>query len=59
MKEQSNKYILDFLETLYPDKLPRQYVSDYELGILLGQRQLIEQLKIKLKLQTTEDIEEK
>ena len=52
----SSRYILDFLEELYPDVLPVRKVDDYELGILVGQRQLIEQLKVKLKV--TEKIEE-
>lgn len=58
MKEKSSKYILDFLEELYPDKLPVRQVSEYELGILVGQRQLIEVLKVKLKMINKEDIEE-
>jgi hypothetical protein len=46
----ASRYILDFLEELYPNILPITNVSDFELGVLVGQRQLIEQLKIKLKL---------
>ena len=61
MKESNNTAvsILDFLEELYPDRLPVTRVSDFELGILIGQRQLIEMLKVKLKLTTAKDIEEK
>jgi hypothetical protein len=42
--------ILQFLEEMYPDKLPFDRVDEYTLGVLIGQRQLIEQLKIKLKI---------
>ena len=48
--------ILQWLEDMYPDKLPYDKVTEHELGVLIGQRQLIEQLKIKLKI--TKPIEE-
>ena len=48
--------ILAWLEEMFPDRLPFNRVDDYELGVLVGQRQLIEQLKVKLKV--TEKIEE-
>ena len=50
--------MLDFLEELYPDVLPIRRVDDFELGVLVGQRQLIEVLKVKLKMNNQEDIEE-
>ena len=43
--------ILNWLETMYPNTLPLERVDDFELGILVGQRQLIEQLKIKLQVE--------
>jgi hypothetical protein len=42
--------IIDWLDSMYPDRLPFNKVSEYELGVLVGQRNLIEQLKIKLKI---------
>jgi glutathione S-transferase len=51
-----SNYILEWLEEMYPDRLPLKQVNDFELGVLIGQRQLIEQLKIKLKI--NEPIEE-
>ena len=42
--------VVAWLEEMYPNKLPYKQVSEFELGVLVGQRQLIEQLKIKLKL---------
>ena len=51
-----NSQIVEWLEEMYPNKLPYSYVNEFELGILVGQRQLIEQLKIKLKI--TKPIEE-
>jgi len=54
----SSRYVLDFLEELYPDVLPIRRVDDFELGVLVGQRQLIEVLKVKLKMNNQEDIEE-
>jgi hypothetical protein len=55
---ESSRFILDFLEELYPNVLPIGRVDDFELGVLVGQRQLIEVLKVKLELNNQEDIEE-
>ena len=51
-----NNLIIEWLEKMFPDRLPFNKVDDYELGVLIGQRQLIEQLKVKLKV--AEKIEE-
>lgn len=40
----SNK-LLDCLVRDFPDKLPREYKDNYELGILVGQQQVIDKLK--------------
>jgi hypothetical protein len=48
--------VLEWLEEQYPNKLPYTKVSEFELGVLVGQRNLIEQLKIKLN--ASEPIEE-
>ena len=45
-----NMYILKFLDEAFPDRLPLDYVSDFELGVLVGQQQLISLLKQKLEI---------
>lgn len=45
-----NRYIMKFLEDSFPNRLPLDYINDYELGILVGQQQLINLLKQKLEL---------
>jgi len=52
----SNEYILNFLEGFCPDKIPTTKLTEFEYGVLAGQRLIIEQLKIKLKVE--EDIKE-
>ena len=49
-----NSNILTFLEDYCPDRAPTIKMSEWELGVLAGQRQLIEQLKIKLKVEEIE-----
>ena len=45
-----NGYIMKFLEDSFPNRLPLDYINDYELGILVGQQQLINLLRQKLEL---------
>jgi len=52
----SNNFILQWLEQKFPDRLPNAYVTDFELGVLVGNRQVVEDLKIKLKIE--EEVEE-
>ena len=52
-----NVYILKFLNDSFPDKLPLDYINDYELGILIGQQQLINILKNKLKISDNKEEE--
>ena len=52
-----NVYILKFLNDSFPDKLPLDYINDYELGILVGQQQLINILKNKLKISDNKEEE--
>lgn len=40
----SNK-LIECLDRDFPDKLPRTYKDNYELGILVGQQQVIDKLK--------------
>ncbi len=47
--------IVDWLDIMYPDSLPLYQVTDYELGVLVGQRLLIEQLKVKYKKEIDRD----
>lgn len=55
----SNRYILDYLETSYPNVLPLDRVDEYELGILIGQQMLIANLKYKLKTEQVKEMEDK
>ena len=49
--------IVQWLDEAYPDKIPTSRIDFYELGILVGQRILIEQLKIKLKVDLLQEEE--
>ena len=40
-----------WLEEMYPNKLPYTNIDTFDLGVLVGQQQLIEQLKIKLNIE--------
>lgn len=42
----SNK-LITCLERDFIDKLPRKYINSYELGILVGNQQVIDKLKIE------------
>lgn len=37
--------LLKFLEQTYPDTLPRTQLTGFELGILIGQRDVVEHLR--------------
>ena len=52
---EMNSQILKWLEEFCPDKAPKYQLSDYEQGVIVGQRQLIEHLKIKLKVLTDKE----
>ena len=43
--------LVAWLEIRYPNQLPIKKISEYELGILIGQQIVIEDLKIKLKVE--------
>jgi len=47
--------IVDWLETRYPNQLPIKQISDYELGVLIGQRIVVEEIKLKFKKEIVED----
>ena len=46
----SNDYIVQWLEEVAPNRTPTTQLSEWEYGVLAGYRLLIEQLKIKLKI---------
>lgn len=39
--------LIECLERDFPDKLPRQKISEYELGVLVGRMDVIDKLKIE------------
>jgi len=39
--------LIDRLEIDFPNKLPTDYINDYELGILIGQQKVIDKLKFE------------
>lgn len=41
--------LIECLERDFKDKLPRKYIDSYELGILIGQQQVIDKLKLEQK----------
>lgn len=43
--------LIEVLERDFPDKLPRKHKDDYELGILIGQQQVIDKLKTEKQYQ--------
>lgn len=43
--------LIEVLDRDFPDKLPREYKDNYELGILIGQQQVIDKLKTEKKYQ--------
>jgi len=51
--------LIEWLETRYPNTLPTELVTEYTLGVLIGQRELIEQLKVKLKIEKATEEEVK
>ena len=39
--------LIESLEKIFPDKLPLKQVSDFELGVLIGQQKVISKLKVE------------
>lgn len=54
--------LIECLERDFPDKLPRQKISEYELGVLVGRMDVIDKLKVEKdyneKIEENEDSEE-
>lgn len=48
--------LIDCLESLYPNKLPLNQVTDFQLGILLGQQQVINKLKTEKEIQENNEL---
>ena len=55
----NDEYMLKWLREAFPNRLPVKEPSMFELGILVGQQQVVEQLKIKLKLEENRDVIDK
>lgn len=53
MKEypQISDLLIEVLERDFPDKLPKNFKDMYELGILIGQQQVIDKLKTEKQYQ--------
>lgn len=51
---QISDLLIEVLERDFPDKLPREYKDNYELGILIGQQQVIDKLKTEKHYQENE-----
>jgi len=47
---KDNMYILDLVEKAFINKLPLGQVSEYELGELIGQQQVVNFIREKLKV---------
>jgi len=54
--------LIECLERDFPDKLPRQKISEYELGVLTGRMDVIDKLKFEKdyneRIEENEDSEE-
>ena len=54
--------LIECLERDFPNKLPRQKISEYELGVLVGRMDVIDKLKVEKdyneKIEENEDSEE-
>lgn len=48
--------LIDCLVRDFPDKLPRNFKDMYELGILIGQQQVIDKLKAEKQYNETKDL---
>lgn len=44
-KPPVNGGLIQFLEETYPDNLPRTELSPFELGVLIGRRDVVDYLK--------------
>ena len=48
---QITDLLIEVLERDFPDKLPKNFKDMYELGILIGQQQVIDKLKAEKEYQ--------
>lgn len=48
--------LIDCLVRDFPDRLPRNFKDMYELGILIGQQQVIDKLKAEKQYNETKDL---
>lgn len=54
-----SNFIMKFLEEAFPNRLPLNRTSEFEMGILIGQQILINKLKEKLKIIQDKEIKDK
>lgn len=59
MKNNSSTHIMKYLEEAFPNKLPLVEHSPFEMGVLIGQQELINKLKIKLDIIKDKEMEDK
>ena len=57
--KDSSVFIMDYLNEAFPNKLPLGQVTEFELGELLGQQEVINKLKHKLNIIQEKEMEEK
>lgn len=48
---QISDLLIEVLERDFPNKLPKDYIDKYELGVLIGQQQVIDKLKTEKEYQ--------
>ncbi len=46
--------LIECLKSTFPNKLPLKQISEFELGVLIGQQRVIDQLKIEKEYQEKE-----
>ncbi len=54
---KDNTYILKLVEDAFPNRLPLSRVDEYELGILLGNQEVVNFIKEKLKVASEKEQE--
>ncbi len=52
-----NTYILKLVEDAFPNKLPLSQVSEHEMGELIGQQQVVNFIREKLKVTSEKEQE--
>lgn len=50
--------LLECLINDFPDNLPRKYLTEFELGVLVGHQEVIDKLKIEKEYNENKNLEE-